>query len=96
MAKFEVMRRAPSLKHWRGQLVLPLLAAARLPQQKIFDDPLVFAGRKRRTANPAHHLRVIGGLRTRLGFDNLIKSTATRASEIFGHTPTLSHIPRLH
>src|ERR1017187_10748227 len=81
-----------SIKHWRRQLALPNLAAARLPQQKIFDDPLVFAGRKRRTANPAHHLRVIGSLRTGLGFDDLIKSTAIRASEMnfrgFGHAPT--------
>jgi hypothetical protein len=100
LAKFTASRRAPSLKHWLRQLALPNLAAARLPQQKIFDDPLVFAGRKRRTANPAHHLRVIGGLRTGLGFDNLIKSTATRASEMifrgFDHAPTPSHIPRLH
>jgi hypothetical protein len=64
---------------------LPSLATARFPHKKIFDDPLAFAGWKRRTANLALYLRVIGGLRTGLSLDDVIKRIAIRAREMDCH-----------
>ncbi len=49
-------------------------------KQKIFEHKYSIVGSERRTANPARYFAV-GGLRSGLDFDDLIKRVAVRALE---------------
>jgi hypothetical protein len=70
---------------------LPRIKAAAFPQQKVFQDVLLFPRSQRSVANAASYL-LIYGLRPGFGFDHLVDCTTAWTLEK-GHRTWIRHNP---